>query len=467
MLKKSIALSALIFALFISFSLFFGCGATPTTTTSSTSTSIGAVAIAEKAIIEIPSSLTDETSTRNIVFNTVDGNGDDKMLRRTMKDYYSLVKSQLKLANGFSKIIKDTVSKFENIKIGDVELFKIQSEIKHTEDSTGNKIKFTPKGNDNFLFEYWIKQSDGSYEKFIEMDFTYVQKDGGSQVKGNLTLNTKADKSIKSENGDKKAETVKIDFDSDKNGKRYMKISLNNFKFCRDLDKSAKDQNAVLELVKDSSGDVEISGNILVTGSRWFVWNGYKSDNTIDLTSNYETRYYVFTGKVNSNNKATVNIGIAKDDYTDENVFTDYAIGKVIKDLYAQRLNKNYSFSSESNNSGRVLIKTMNFILKLSGENSLLLDETGDNTSEQLYKSFKKALEKITTAADKVYPNFLVSLMEADNPVYFIEGDYLSYGSVTPEGFFSKSDIDSILKISKSEVDNLSLKFSYPSQVDF
>lgn len=428
-----------------------------TTTTTTTTTTISMNKVSEKVVIDIPSSLTDETTNRGIFSGTL--SEEDKMLKGTMKNYYSLVKDQIKLASRFSKIVKNMVYEFENVKIESVPLFKIKETITYTEPTTDNKIKFTPKGNNEFLLEYWINLNGNTYKKYIEMAFYYADNDGTIDVRGSLIFNTVANKLIISENGDKKPEFVKIDFDSNKNGKQYMKVSLYKFKFTRELDKDSIDQNAIVEFSKDASGVVDFSGNIMVPGSRWFVWNGYKHDNTIDTTSTPEIRYYVFTGKVKADNKATVNIGIGKNEYTDDKIFTEYSIGNVIKKLYADRLNNNYIFSADTTNTGRNIIKNMNYFLSDDEK----LDENGDNTADKLLTAFKKVVSSIPSSEQKTFQNLLISLMEVENPVYFIEGDFSGYGSVSPTGFFTGTDIESIVKVGKETVTNLDIVFQNSS----
>ena len=137
----------------------------------------------------------------------------------------------------------------------------------------------------------------------------------------------------------------------------------------------------------------------------------------------------------------------------------------MIKQLYTDKLNNNYTFSNDSQNTGKLLIKIIN-ILNL-GTNYILDENSYNNTSDKLYNAFKNAISKIVKASEKVYPNFLVALMEVENPAYFIEGDYSGYGTTAPTGFFTKSDLDSVVKIEKTTVTDLSLKFDYSTEPGF
>ncbi|OHD11283.1 MAG: hypothetical protein A2086_12845 [Spirochaetes bacterium GWD1_27_9] len=465
MLKKILLLTSIVSIIFGLFTVATGCQMPSTTTTTTTTISSS---IANKVIIDIPTSLTTETTTKtsSIIEKTFVVSPDQQLLKTTVSGYYSLVRTQLRLASDLSKIIKTTLSNLETVNINNIPLFKLTTTVSYTEDSTQNKLKFTSKGNDQYLLEYWRKQTSGSYEKFFEMPFTYLTSGGTVEVRGYVTIDTTSDKSIKSENGDKKPELVRIDFDSNLNstGKQYMKVSLYKFRFHRDLDQNASDQNGIVELTKNTDGSIEITGNIMVPGSRWFVWNGYKYDNTVDTTSASETRYYVFTGKATTDNKATVNLGLAESTYTDATVFTDYSIGTVIKRLYTDRLNNNYAFESSQNSYGKTIITILNTFN--TGYPQYQLDTTNynNNTPEKVYAAIKNGVERASILSQSNYMvNYLLALMEVENPAYFVQNDYSGYGSTAPTGFITKAEIDTINVIPKATVTNLTVSFDNAS----
>lgn len=421
------------------------------------------------AIIDVPSSLSGAVTISKdmMIPYSKAGLTVSQKVSATISIYYALVREQIKVAAFDAKYVKALIQELEKVTINGKTLFENTTEVTHTA-TNGDKLKFAPTANANeYVFEIWMQQADNSYAKFFEMTFTYIKGDK-VVVRGTAIANLNNNPRITAATNGKNPDWAKLEFDTNKDntGKGWMKIYVNGFQFNSDLDTGTTDgyQECIIELTKETDGSITAKGNTQVPGSRWFVWNGMNYDNTVNTSSTPEKRYYVFTGKSNTNNLSTVNLAIASGNYTnDDTVFTDFSISAVLRQLFTDKLNNNYDFGNSV--TGHGLINVLN--LANTGTQYILDTTTYANTSTAVYDAIKNAditINTDTTDDDSVQNadlRYFRRIFEIGNPSYFEEAKYTAYNSTyvdgdqAPTGYYTSSDVATITPVTRADIATL------------
>ena len=226
--------------------------------------------------------------------------------------------------------------------------------ITYTSPDGAEKAAWTSLGNDSYSLELWKREeTDPVWAKFLELRLTYyLDSTSDTQVEGTVVTNVHSDWDTAPQ-GQKHPDWVRIDFDSNRNGAGWMRVSIQGYRNFPDIG-SGNTQNTVIELTKDADGAVSVVSTARVPGSR-HLWvfvlanqNGSDQEVLNTASSTPETRYYIFAGRGNAQNRASVSLALAKDGYTESTVFSDYSIGRVIGRLFADRLINDYDFDGDS-----------------------------------------------------------------------------------------------------------------------
>lgn len=229
-----------------------------------------------------------------------------------------------------------------------------------------------------------------------------------------------------------------------------MRLEIQGYRSFADI--GANVQNTIIELTKDSSGLVTATSNSLVPGSRHFVWDGYTkttaSEEELNLGSTPETRYYIFQGKATADNKSTIQLAMAKGDYTDATVYTQYSIGEVLKKLFGERVINNYDFNgSDPNGTGDEILSLLNTYAD---------PQVSDTSTPSEILAALLDTQEALSASPEVLVDYLVAIMQVSNPACFNALTYQNHGSVLP-GY--PTDLTDLEVITKGTVDGLNISF--------
>lgn len=447
-IKTMVTLTGLLLLASCDLSIFTGTAKTPAAISPSTVT-------VSAAIVAVPSSLSGDTTVRTL--------NSDSWVSGSVQSFYAYARDQVKVAARAAISVKTLIEAVEATGLigQSVNLTKFNS-------TTQEKYSWKSLGGDAYLLEKWVAAgaAAGEGSKSFELRLTYrLDAEGVTQVAGDFIWNPDAGvvqtAVLKEEVG---AQWVKIDFDSAKNGQVWTKVSVQHYRSFKDIGYD-NFQNTIIELTRNSLGEVTATGNSVVPGSRHFVWNGYsKADagDTLNTAAASETRYYLFAGKAKSGDKASVRLAMPTDNYTASTVYSDYAIGAVLKQLFRDRLVKDYDFGGKGQASdlGHAIMANLNTLNTGTGQQ---LDTVNyeNNTPAQVLQALKDAQAKLVSlnqsANDMI--DFLVSIMGVENPAYFAASTYLTNGSAAPSGYFAPSELDDLPAISEAAVDGLSLGF--------
>jgi hypothetical protein len=425
------------------------------------------------AIFEIPTSLTGEAvSSRSVTSDAKVGNN--------VKGYYELARSQVKIARSASTSIRNLIADFEAVSIKGVSLFDYPDNIQHTEND-GSKIKWTVQGNNTFLFEKWkdvsTDVSPNAYLKTVEFTLTR----NTPHYSGTVILKAEDSSWTPSSTGVQSPEVYKIVFDnnSDGNGLHTLDIYLQDFRFSADLETGTY-EDAILKFTKDSAGAVTLASLIYVPGSRHFVWDGYTKNasnvEVLNTGSTPETRCYVITGKADASNRATINLSLPKEDFVAATMLTQYSIGAVIRQLFADRLNNNYSFDydaagTNNYNEGHEIIGFINTINTNAGNNTVLLDTitpVSENTPTRVFDALTAVNAALADGAPgKEAIEFFLGIMSVENPAYFNGSSYVGNGATTPAGYITPAELSSLSYPTEDEVKDLNLAGQFQNDPGF
>lgn len=442
-----------------------------------------------EAIFDIPSSFTGAggRSGSEHSRDTV-----DDVVNLTMSSYYSHVRWQILEADMVAGWVKAMLVYLEAINIGGTPLFEYEDIITHTEDS--EKIRWTPNGDNSYFLEVW-NMPDSTYQKSFELEFQIIETSDAMEVEGSVIMDFTADSEYSEYDGEgnKNAEMAKVEFDSNRDGKKWMKIFVTGI-LGNELDpenlpteqQPDTAQEVILELTQDAEGIIEVSGCTSIPGIRDYKWNAQKAewDSTEsqsvivpDETIDSELRYYVFRGIGNLDDRATVNLGVPLD-YTAENVFTDYSIGDIILQLETDKLRNDWVYEVDSNNdpveneTGHEKLDNIYTFL----ETTPPADYT-TLTNDDIVQLCVDVIDKLETDQpigwELYLPLYQIAyrLMTIENPAYFTTSQYQGYGS----GDYVPDDVDqyptidnvSLEVIPQADVDELTIEFNGDLTVDF
>ncbi len=428
-MKKITGLLLILLALILTLTLTL-C-TTPTAPTGEVDETVETVA--SKSVFDIPTSMTGSSvkASKEISQDT----------RDTIDNFFNGLRDQIAVINFWAQTIKTMISVLEA-----ADVFNVTQDFtgELTGDNAGDKIKWTVgPGANEYLLEWWKKQADSSFEKYVEMKFThYTNTEAeGITVRGHVIVDVTANTDVYNSppTGYKKnPDMVKVEFDSEKadiGGKRCMKISMTNYQL-NELDPTKVEKasdyghNAIIVATKDTSGMVTVSGSTSLPGLDILTY----------LSPEYEYRYYVYVGKGDSA-KATLNLGTPKDNYSASTVFATFenTIGGVITEYIADMLRANADFNGTL---GHSILTDLGFSEPF--ENDTPLPSTSDIRT------------KVNDLGQETVGEDLYTLMNVVNPVYLKEIGYEDFGDTPPDtGYPTASDLPGTDEIIiQSEVDD-------------
>ncbi len=395
--------------------------------------------VAGKTIIDIPSSITGTEGTKEILQGTKD----------FVNQFFKYVRDEILVVNKWGGQLKTFITHLEDLKI-----FDKNESFTYNDTTTGDVAKWTPDPEAGvvFLLEWWKKQtSDQSLKKFMEIKFTEFNREGGTIViAGTVIADITAGNYTGTASGlAKNPEMLKVTFDSDDGGKRYMKVELDEFQHTG-LVSTTDYQECIIEVWKDTEGIVDIVGVTSMPGIKILNFDGTPTDGGAE-----ELRYYIYTGR-GTVDKATVNFALPLNTYTASNVFTttENTIGGVIREYYADQLRYDY-------NGGHTILE----LLKTAGLlNYTTIDPVAEIPSTaDIYTAIGIAHQNNPSNQEIENGYYLMSV---SNPAYFSDAKYEGFG----DGEFAPTNVSEypsatslpVFNIEKATVDGVTIAFEYP-----
>lgn len=421
--------------------------------------------VANKAIFDIPDSMTGGTSSGEVLpMNRAITQG----TKDIVEDFFNYARHQIWWTRYWSQIVKLWIASIEAHGLFNLTA-NYEGEIE-SGDNAGDKVKWTVGPGDNEYTLEWWKKSGTDYNKFMEMHFDeYTKVDDVITVEGQVVLYIENNENITDPTGAKKPDRVKVIFDSDKDGKRYMRVELDEFLYTTDTDRldptygTLGEQECIIIAEKDSSDIVTITGVNSGNGSKVLNYDGTPDDKGVP-----EERYYIYVGKGTSE-KATLSLAIPKDDYTPSTVFDTFenTIGGIIRE-YCSDEQRWIADATKGNAYSGSVMEAM-FLIEQGG---LILD--GDysagninyTTETPSTTDFYNDLVTINNAyPDNEELENALYLMDVENPVYFQSGNYVDFGDTPPDsGYPAESELPSF-DITKDTINNLVIEFLDTSNI--
>jgi hypothetical protein len=395
--------------------------------------------VSDEVIIDLPSSMTGSSTRANkaVTQTSID----------TVNNFYNYVRYQIASSDSLAQVIKNIISALD-----DAEVFQAEDTftvaLTDTEND-GDIVKWTVNTDGSFLLEWWKKQADDSFLKYIEMLFTEYTNGEEFLARGNIIAYIPANSNITLCDGfQRNADWVKVEFDSDydETGKTRMKVFLTGYQVTG-LDPTlsgltATDyEKSIIEVTKNSDDDIAVVGCTYVPGTTHLTY----------LTTEYENRFYIYSGR-GSADYATLSLAMPKDtyDYTTVLASAENSIGAVIKEYYSDYLRANYNAGSASD--GLNVLSSLGY-LTITGTVS---NSPANPTTAAIYTAITAAYAAYPTNTDLENACYLMSV---ENPAYFTEAAYTSFGSTVPTGCFSAADLSS-LTITQTDITGLSIGFT-------
>jgi hypothetical protein len=394
--------------------------------------------ISGSAVFSIPKTI---TGTSRDLFN---GKEITSGTEQFIGMFFSYVREQILIADSIAGQVKDWIVALESYKV-----FQL-TEPHTTQNEKGDIIRWTPNTTSGeYLLEWWaVQDSDSSLKKLLEMKFTeYDINVDPIKIAGTLIIDVTASNEQEPLNG-KNPDWYKITFDSDVQGKKYMKIEADEY-LIGDLEEGTDYQETILEAWKDSNGMVEVLGATSVPGTT-----------VLNFEESPELRYYIYEGKGNEE-KATINLAMPLDSYTASGVFNDFenTVGGILREYQADNAR-----NEAVNNWTGSLIQILSALGYLSvTEGTVAEDPSPNPTTTELFNAIKDLYESgdITNPDDEELVENWLYAMSVENPAYFDDKSYTGFG----DGDYAPADVDTYptdlpeLTINSTDVDNLAIAF--------
>lgn len=423
------------------------------------------------SLITVPSSLTGTAGSLGALGSTRT-EASDLLVKASVSSYYSYARNQVEIGAQVADYLKQLIQNLEAVKIGTRPLIGLDFNYDGVANDPAkvDPVKWTSLGDHAYTLEVFRRKGDG-VEKSAHLDLKYRLEGETTQVSGSLTVNVALSEWDPPQEGEKHPDWIRAAFDSSREGKTWMKLEVQGYRSFKDLGSTAL-QNTILELTRDSLGTVSATSSSVVPHSRHFVWNGYLDANpgeTLNTAAPGETRYYIFRGLASGENKSTVSLAMAKENYDPSTVFADYSIGKVLAQLFRDRLVNNYLFNVEdADSTGNKVMDTLNSINKTSdpvgpqlsyapGAQSTPAEVAASLGAVQTTDFYKNS--PLMNEGSRTVIEYLDSVMKVSNPAYFDSLVFQSYGASTPAGFPAPADVEKLTPVAKAAVDDLSLGF--------
>jgi len=364
--------------------------------------------------------------------------------------FYDYARFQIELSDTFAQFIKSLINSLES-----AEVFTYEEDFTVTlsdTENSGDVVKWTVGENDSYMLEWWKKQSDDTFKKYLELDFSKYLNGETFLARGHIILFVSANENISVPEGfQKNPDWVKVEFDTNYNDTdtKWMKIAITGYQV-NGLDPTqsgltaADYENSIIELTKSSNSEISITGCTYVPGTTHLTYNN----------TEYENRFYIYSG-MGTSDKATVKLAMPKDSYDYSTVFsqTSNTIGAVIQEWYADSLRDNYDSSSDSD-----VLYLLDFYDYLS------LDRTVTNT-DPAYPATSTIVSAVSNACtdnpDNEYLENADYLMSVSNPAYFTTTGYSSFGDTVPDGYYTASELPEF-SVTETEITGLEINFNTP-----
>ncbi len=408
------------------------------------------------ALFSIPSSLsgaapagTTAGSSRSLL--------SDALVNQTVESYYGYTRAQILIGSLVADFVKTFVVAIEAFKVNGQSIIgqSISYDGIVSQPGSLNPVVWTSLGDGRYKFEQYKKAAvDATPEKVFVLNLAYRLEGLETVVAGTMVIDVSKTDWSTPPAGEKAPDWLKVSFDSAKGGKTWMSLELQGYRSFKDLGVDGT-QNTIIELTRDSQGTVTAVSNSMVKNSRHFVWNGYTQDTNgaevLNTSSTGETRFYVFQGMATPENKATVSMAMAVDNYDPAKLYTDYAIGAVVQKFIRDRIVNNYDFDGKSDGAGDEGTEIMNMLNQLPD-----VALTNASSPAEILAALKATPDGYRT--DGVI-DFLIGIMSVENPAYFAQNAYQSNGATTPLGFHTPADLNDLVPITETSVEGLNITF--------
>lgn len=401
--------------------------------------------LANAAIFAVPATMTGANAARSadraITAST----------NASIGSFYEYARDQVHFANEAAQSIKTLIADIEGSGA-----FGLESSIVAEDQTTGDRIAWTVGANNDYTLEWWRAQTGGTFLKLLELQLDeYVVSESSIAAQGYVIFFPGADADMLNDWHGHPG-WIRVDFDSSNDaGLQYLKVQMEDFmaeNLYYDLSDQPLKQRGILEAWKDSDGYVEVISSVRVPGF---------SDLNYELAggsaAETETRYYIFSGRGNGS-VATVSLAMPVGAYaeTDNSVFDSDTIGDVISEHVADQLRADdWGPAGEGHT-----------VLDILDAFDNAVDWGGSGT----YSSSHPPTAEIASALETVYngladdhPNKedienILYFMSVENPAYFNESSFVSFGSTVPTGYPAAGDIP-VMNLTNAMVDDLNLGF--------
>lgn len=403
-------------------------------------------------IVQVPSSLSGEGDSR-----TLDSN---QWVAGSVEAYYRFARDQVKIGAVSARFVKNLVAKLESITLASgKKLVGSKISFEHTNTEGTLKTAWSSLGGESYRLEQWSNDN-----KSLELTLNYrLDSNETTQVSGTMTVNVANTDWALPPTGEKRPDWIQVKFDSSRSGSAWIEIAVQGYRAMADIGETGL-QNTIIQLTRDADGGVSAVSQTRVGLSRHFVWNGYTKNESnsefVNANASAETRYYSFLGRATPENKATVSLALPTAGYAPSTLFTDYAIGKVISQLFYDRIVKNYDFDGAKDTTSDEGLEVL-AILKLF-DPSIDTLTPASNTPQSLLAALKRtqtALNNAQTPSSIV--DFFVDMMQVENPAYFEGQTYKSNGATAPASWLTATQLEGLVPLSQEAVDNLALNYDF------
>lgn len=385
--------------------------------------------VSDAAFFSIPSSLTgDPLGPRAITADS----------ENTVSQFYTYARDQVRYANSAAQSLKGLIAAVEASGILDYG----QNIVLEASDNSGDIYRWTVgPGLKEYSLEWWRALGGGTYGKYLELkldEFERIDDYAGAQ--GHVIVDPRLDDGLDSWYGD--PDWVRIDFNSNDNGRQFMQIQMEGFLGIGLYDGGLY-QNGIFKTWKAADGTVEVISSARVPGVDDI---NFELKNDGDPATN-ETRYYVFSG-TSTNGKASIKLSMPDDtggDYNESTVFDSDTVGDIIEEFVCDQLRADV-------NGGHASLDA------LAALGTFTAGSYENTTPYPLNSEIYTAVNTYYTGnpTDENVENLLY-LMDVANPAFFEEQTFNSYNTgTTPAGFPTAFPV---FDIGQNDVDTLSLNF--------